>query len=74
MLKIYLNKLKNYKFLCGIFIFLFSCVAPPEYSDGLLNNLPAIVNETDYFSLSVFVQLVICILAIILVVFLEIRF
>ena len=60
MLKIYLNKLKNYKinrlynFLCGMFIFLSSCVAPPEYSDGLLNNLPAIVNETDYFSLSIF--------------------
>ena len=55
MLKIYLNKLNLfYKFLFCIFIFLFSCVAPPEYSDGLLNNLPAIVNETDYFSLSVF--------------------
>ena len=55
MLKIYLNKLNlSYKFLFCIVIFLFSCVAPPEYSDGLLNNLPAIVNETDYFSLSVF--------------------
>ena len=60
MLKTYLNKLKNYKFnpfyksIYAIFIFLSSCVSPPEYSDGLLNNLPAIVNETDYFSLSVF--------------------
>ena len=55
MLKIYLNKLNLfYKFLICIFIHLSSCVAPPEYSDGLLSNLPAIVNETDYFSLSVF--------------------
>lgn len=30
-----------------------SCVSPPEYSDGLLENNPAIVNETDFFSLSV---------------------
>ncbi len=29
-----------------------SCVAPPDYSDGLLENIPAIVDETDYFSLS----------------------
>jgi hypothetical protein len=28
------------------------CVAPPDYSDGLLENIPAIVDETDYFSLS----------------------
>ena len=30
-----------------------SCVAPPDYTDGLLENIPAIVNETDYFSLSI---------------------
>ena len=35
-------------------ILIYSCVAPPEYSDGLMNNLPAIVNEIDYFSLSVY--------------------
>ena len=29
------------------------CVAPPDYSDGLLENVPAIVDETDYFSLSI---------------------
>jgi len=29
------------------------CVAPPEYSDGLLENIPAIVDESDYFSLSI---------------------
>ena len=28
------------------------CVAPPDYSDGLLENVPAIVDEIDYFSLS----------------------
>ena len=31
-----------------------SCVAPPDYADGLLENIPAIVDEQDYFSLSVF--------------------
>ena len=31
-----------------------SCVSPPEYTDGLLENIPAVVNETDYFSLSIF--------------------
>jgi len=52
--------LKNYKlkslfnYLFGVLIFISSCVAPPEYSDGLMNNLPAIVNEIDYFSLSLF--------------------
>ena len=30
-----------------------SCVSPPDYTDGLLENIPAIVNETDYFSLSI---------------------
>ena len=34
-------------------IFLFCCVEPPEYSDGLLENIPAVLNESDYFSLSV---------------------
>ena len=29
------------------------CVAPPEYSDGLLENIPAIVDASDYFSLSI---------------------
>ena len=28
------------------------CVEPPDYDDGLLVNIPAIVNEEDYFSLS----------------------
>ena len=30
-----------------------SCVEPPSYDDGLLENIPAIVNELDYFSLSI---------------------
>ena len=30
------------------------CVGPPEYSDGLIENTPAVINETDYFSLSIF--------------------
>jgi len=29
-----------------------NCVDPPEYNDGLLENIPAIVNETDFFSLA----------------------
>ena len=36
-----------------ILVLLSSCVSPPEYTDGLLENIPAIVNETDYFSLSI---------------------
>ena len=35
-------------------VLLSSCVSPPEYTDGLLENIPAVVNETDYFSLSIF--------------------
>ena len=31
---------------------IFGCVEPPDYDDGLLLNIPAIVNEEDYFSLS----------------------
>ena len=34
-------------------LILSNCVAPPEYSDGLLENIPAIVDESDYFSLSI---------------------
>ena len=36
-----------------ILVLLSSCVSPPDYTDGLLENIPAIVNETDYFSLSI---------------------
>ena len=36
-----------------ILVLLSSCVSPPDYTDGLLENIPAVVNETDYFSLSI---------------------
>ena len=36
----------------SICIGLASCVGPPNYTDGLIENVPAIVNENDYFSLS----------------------
>ena len=36
-------------FLCW---FIIGCVSPPDYSDGLLENTPAVINENDYFSLS----------------------
>ena len=29
-----------------------SCVGPPNYNDGLLENTPAVINENDYFALS----------------------
>ena len=35
-----------------IFIALSGCVGPPDHADGLLENVPAVVIETDYFSLS----------------------
>ena len=36
----------------SILLLIGGCVAPPDHSDGLLENVPAIVDETDYFSLS----------------------
>jgi len=36
----------------SVYIILTYCVEPPEYEDGLLLNIPAIVNENDFFSLS----------------------
>ena len=38
--------------LISICLILASCVGPPNYTDGLIENVPAIVNENDYFSLS----------------------
>ena len=38
--------------LVSSMILMFGCVEPPDYDDGLLLNIPAIVNEVDYFSLS----------------------
>jgi len=56
-MKIQINTEKNIVMLSFVIVFcsLFkSCVAPPDYSDGLLENLPAVVNEEDFFSLSIF--------------------
>lgn len=36
-----------------IVLFLSACVAPPDYTDGLLENIPAIINKGDFFSISV---------------------
>ena len=40
-------------FLLAAAMPLSSCVAPPDHTDGLLENIPAVVNEPDYFSLSI---------------------
>ena len=39
-------------FIISICLGLASCVGPPNYTDGLIENVPAIINENDYFSLS----------------------
>ena len=46
-----MNKLKNLS-ITLIYLLIASCVGPPDYDDGLIENVPAIVNENDYFSLS----------------------
>jgi len=47
--------LRNLSYLPVLFLFFIQgCVGPPEYSDGLIENTPAVINETDYFSLSIF--------------------
>ena len=47
--------MKNLSYLPILFLFFTQgCVGPPEYSDGLIENTPAVINETDYFSLSIF--------------------
>ena len=38
--------------ILSLLIIIICCVEPPDYDDGLLVNIPAIVNEEDYFSLS----------------------
>jgi len=46
---------RNLAYLPILFLFFIQgCVGPPEYSDGLIENTPAVINETDYFSLSIF--------------------
>tara|TARA_B110000495_G_C23038926_1_gene621788 strand:+ start:4397 stop:4894 length:498 start_codon:yes stop_codon:yes gene_type:complete len=49
---IQVKRLLHHGFLVLI-LFISSCVSPPEYQDGLLENIPAIVDEVDYFSLSI---------------------
>jgi len=44
---------KNIFFTIFLYFLIVSCVSPPEQTDGLLENIPAIVNESDYFSLSI---------------------
>ena len=47
--------IKNINLLViSICLGLASCVGPPNYTDGLIENVPAIINESDYFSLSLF--------------------
>ena len=47
--------MKNLSYLSILSLFfILGCVGPPEYSDGLIENTPAVINETDYFSLSIF--------------------
>ena len=38
--------------ILSLLITIICCVEPPDYDDGLLVNIPAIINEDDYFSLS----------------------
>ena len=49
---IQLKRLLHHALFTSILI-ISSCVAPPEYKDGLLENIPAIVDESTYFSLSI---------------------
>ena len=47
--------MKNLSHLPILFLFYIQgCVGPPEYSDGLIENTPAVINEPNYFSLSIF--------------------
>tara|TARA_B100001173_G_C15923297_1_gene519527 strand:- start:29 stop:466 length:438 start_codon:yes stop_codon:yes gene_type:complete len=47
-----LKHITTYTALTIIVIFI-GCVGPPDYDDGLLENVPAVVNDNDYFSISV---------------------
>ena len=52
-----MSSLVRYKYFkiitLSIYAIFYCCVEPPEYDDGLLTNIPAIVNESDYFSFSI---------------------
>ena len=47
------NSLSANLIVFAIIIIFNSCVEPPEYEDGLLENIPAIINENDYFSFTI---------------------
>ena len=47
-----MNFFKSNIIIFSIIILFACCVEPPDHDDGLLKNIPAIVNEDDYFSLS----------------------
>ncbi len=47
-----MKHITTYTALTIIVIFI-GCVGPPDYDDGLLENVPAVVNDNDYFSISV---------------------
>ena len=47
------NSLSANLIVLAIIIIFNSCVEPPEYEDGLLENIPAIINENDYFSFTI---------------------
>lgn len=47
-----MKHITTYTALTIIAIFI-GCVGPPDYDDGLLENVPAVVNDNDYFSISV---------------------
>ena len=40
------------RYLVIIFFVLFQCVGPPDPEDGLIDNLPSIINTSDVFSFS----------------------
>tara|TARA_Y100000590_G_scaffold273335_1_gene306886 strand:- start:578 stop:1021 length:444 start_codon:yes stop_codon:yes gene_type:complete len=49
-----MDKYQLLKFETMLMLLLLSCcVSPPEHTDGLLENIPAIVDEQDFFSLSI---------------------
>ena len=40
------------KYIAIIFLLIYGCVGPPEPDDGLIDNLPSIINTSDVFSFS----------------------
>ena len=40
------------KYIAIIFLLIYGCVGPPEPDDGLIDNLPSIINTSDAFSFS----------------------